>query len=478
MKHHSHSYRAALRFVIVMLSVLLPAVFAADGMEKLEKRYALKRDYSFNSITTYSSVTGKVLSELKYPVHAYALFTPGQTDQSLLGLLERYHAAAPAFTYSEESLARNPMLVHFISADLDDDAVTTDCLIIHCPEKGRTRVLSAENFISASYDPEIGHYAITGTTYESSLTEAIVYVTSDNPPSVSVVTGHGEQSRGEVKALTDFLKKKNYAVNEINLEKESPDAGGALMLLSPQKDLTDNELSTLTKYAEEGGALFIATDYSDPEDLPNFSALLRYYGVQIVPGVVVASGEDSASFYQTPLYLMPYMQQGEITTPLLTAGQDRLILAGARALRIVSEPGRDLQAYSLLKSGEAYIRPFMGDKTDLTKGEHDEQGVFDLAVHSNRAAANGNHSQAFIIGNSSVFTSEWLYQNTYSTEFLEAILHTIARDKPADMGISPKAAFRKQMTHTDYTVPALMILFPLLAVPVAAACVLIPRKRS
>ncbi len=475
---YSRRCKSITKGILLILVMMIICVFLIDTADYFEKKYALKADLSFNSITTYGSVTKEVLDNLKYPVHVYALFTPGEEDQNLISLLERYQAGSQNFSFSVENLAANPMLVHSISDSIDDGSVSTDSLIVYCGEKDRTRVLDAANYISSTYDPETGTFAATGAKYEDAITEAIAYVTSDRLPLIQMLAGHEELDSKEAASLIQLLKEKNYEISHVNLQaQDTLSADGLLMILSPRKDLMEDELQQIMRYISQGGALFITTDYSNPDDMPNFNALLRYYGIQIIPGIVVANQDDQASYYETPLYLMPYMQESEITSALIVAGQDRLMLAGSRAFQIPANAQQDLQVLSLLKSGESYIRAFEENNVILEKQDGDAAGQFDLAVYADKADTQGTHSRAFVIGNTTVFTDEWLYQNTYSTEFLMRIIQTIYAQHPTDIAIEPKMAFRPSLGFGSMAIPATVVIsLPLLIIAIALL-VLIPRKK-
>ena len=462
-------------FLIIISAFLISItmIFLGSG---LESKYALKKDLSFNQVTSYGSVTKEVLESLRTPVHIYALFTPGQEDHQLIGLLERYQAAGNMLTYSIESLAKNPMLVHSISDSIDDSAVTGDCLIIYCKAKDRTRILTAKDYVSKSYDVQSGTFVLSGATYENSITQAIAYVSSDRLPTLHLLTGHGELTEEETGALRSFLSSRGYALKDVDLSRgNSLPNEGLLMVLSPRKDFTTSELQALMDFAGRGGSFFITTDYSDPSDMENFNLLLRAYGVSIEPGVVVAEENDKASYYDSPIFLMPYMQDSEITTPLMSAGQDRLMLAGARPLHILPELSGNVHTVSLLTSGKATVRPFDG-KTLGEKPKGAAARAYDLAVYADRADEKGTHSRAFLCGNSSAFTVEWLFSNTYSTEFLTQIIQTIYPDHPTELAIQPKAAFRPGLNFRSPALPLSMILLVPIGVFVWGWVVLIKRR--
>ena len=464
------------RTVIIVILLTLFAILVVSS-EKIEEKYALKTDLSFNSITMYGDTTEKLLENLSSPVHVYAIFSPGEEDYNLITLLERYSAKNEYFTFSIENLAENPMLVHAISDSLYDGAVTGDCLIVHGKNTNRTRILNEKDYIKQSYDMETGNFIVDGATYESSLSEAISYVASEELPTIYILSGHGELSLDEAMPLVDFLKKCNYSVKQLDIEKVgSVPSDSLLMILSPGKDLTNNELNHIMEYANKGGSLFISTDYDDPYDLPNFNSLLRYYGVSIIPGIVSADEKDTASYIENPLYLMPYMQQSEITSTLISLEQDRLILVGARAFEMENASGKDLQLTSILKSGNAYIHDYSFDG-QLIEAEIAEPSVYDLAVLSRKAGEYGEQSIAFIIGNSSVLVDEWLYTNSYSREFLLSTIQGIYTKHPETLDIQARPAFRKSMEINNAFVPISIIILVPIVIAIFAAAVLIKRKK-
>ncbi len=461
--------------ITVVLILIAAFALLTAASQSMEKKYALKKDFSFNNITSYSSVTEEVLESLEHPVKVYALFTPGEEDYNLITLLERYAAKSPNFTFSIENLAENPALIHSVSDSLYDGAVSSDCLIVHSEFNDRTRIINTQDYVSKSFDAETGSFVVDGATYESSLTKAIAYVSGDKLPTIYILKGHGEISAGDSLPLIDFLKDNNYAVEELDLlEKSYVPEDGLLMILSPMKDFSDAELKSITDFSSRGGSLFITTDYNDPYNMPNFNALLRYYGVEILPGIVSADPNDRASYYENPLYLMPYMQQSEITTELIALSQDRLIFAGSRAFS--TQSSGSLSVTPLLVSGKAFIKQ-VADNGTLEDNYDQNSGTYTLAVLSDRAGETGERSKAFISGNSSAFIDEWLYANSYSSEFLLSAVQGIYRENPSTIEIKPKTAFRKPMEFKSVVFPVAMILLPPVIIAAVGAAVLLRRRK-
>ncbi len=467
---------AMIALTAVCFVLAATAAFIADS---LERRYALRLDLSFNGITTQSDATDQVLAGLPHPVHAYALFTPGSEDQALIGLLGRMAAKTPRFTYSVDSLVKNPLLAGKISSDLQDQAVSADSLLIECEETGRTRVLDITDYVRQSFDSAAQAYYVSGFQYERKIAEALVYVTTSQLPRVQILEGHGELSANQTASMEALLTNNNYQVSRVNLMRDGRlDPAHPLLVLSPQKDLLPSELSAIEAFSQKGGALIITSDYGDPDLLPHFDALYRSYGFEKIKGMAVADEEDTASYINSPIYLAPYMAQTDVTLDLVASGHTMLLLPGARAFESPEDVSRVTNPLvtPVLTSGLAYIKDVKKPGASLLPEEGDRQGTFSLALLSSLAHPDGTRSQALILGNSAMLTDSWLYENTYSREFLLHALAYLSPAKPITLDIPPKDAARPQMVIPSMALPlALIILLPLLVL--AAGFVVLLRRR-
>ena len=463
-------------FVSLALAAAGLLVLAFDA---LENRYALKIDTSFNAITTKSAETDKVLNELDSDVHVYALFTPGEEDQVLIAILERYAAASRHFTFSVENLLQNPALIRNISSSLDDSTVTNDCLIIHGKQNDRTRILNMTDYITQAYDAQSGMFYVSGLNYEQRISEALLYVTAPDVPSIQLLGGHGELSREDIAAMENLLLNYNYALNPVDLLRgDELDASSPLMILSPVKDLTEDQLSKIDAFARAGGSLFITADFSMHEELPNFDSLYRSYGFIRKKGLVVAQEEEKESYYpSSPAVLMPYMEMAEPTATLITNKQTTLVLAGSAAFEEPQNINNLLVNYVLLRSGNAYLRDTSDQSNDIARRDTDETGTFPLALTAERSFDDGTRSKAFIIGNSSVFTDSWLYQNTYSSEFLLNLVSYLSPASRISLSIQPKTVIRPPLRVANPLLNGIAVaVLPVLMFS-TALIVLLPRRR-
>lgn len=466
-------FSALLTALALVFAVLLGAL-----ADTAETRYALTLDCSFNAATTQGETTRAVLAQLERDVHIYALVSETEgKNATLFSLLERYAAASPHVTYSQESAVRNPVLLSQFSDALGENDVTGDCLIVSCPETGRARVLNESNYYVYSYNSDTGYFDQAGYTYEKSVTEAILYVSQDELPVVQILTGHGELSAEDAAVLEETLVNANYLVKRVSLQAgDTLDPESPLMILSPRLDFSDGELDSLMAFAKAGGDFFFGMQYSDSLTLENYNALLRAYGVTPYPGLVIAKEEDADSYYDAPVYLMPYMQETNATLPLISAGKNILLLAGARAFHTDLEHDGNVTLLPVLATGEAYIRNYQDEASLSEQQPGDEEGRFAVALWADKMYEDGTVSHAFVIGNLTLFLDYWTLNNTDSQAFLLQIVRSLQGKFPVSLDILPKNALRAGLSLGNIT-PAVVVtaLLPLL-VALGAALVLLPRK--
>jgi len=478
MKKNRNIRRRLSGWLLGLLAAALAVAVVAVG-DAVESRAAGQIDLSFNRITTQSAATLNVLHGLQRDVHAYSVASQGNELKDLSALLNRYQAATPHFTWSSENLSRNPLLLQWVSDDVNDSAVTTDCLILRCEETGRTRVLTWEDYMGFGYSSESGLYALTGLTYEKAITEAILYVTTDELPRVQLLQGHGELTESETAALEQKLRSANYEVSRVNLRRGdtlAPDA--PLMILSPVQDLAEAELEPLTAFVRGGGSLFVTVDFTDPEELPNLYAFYRLYGVHPLTGLVLADEKDRGSYYSSVAELTPTLLSVEgVTDAMVQTGADYILMAPARALELVRNTSADLLFSPLLQSGEgSYLHTLRGNSADLARVEDDPAGPFTLAVLCDRGFEDGTRSRAFFCGNSAMFLDDTLYSMTYSGEMLLQVMQRLQGRAPLNLDILAREAVRPQLDAQGSLAPVVMLTLPPLMIAILAVAVLLPRK--
>ena len=467
------------------LSALLMTVFLAIcvllnvGVTALEEEYGWRRDMSFNRYATTGAETKAALERLESDVELYLLYQSGAVDAQLLALLERYEVLSPRVSVLPTDLNRNPGLLTRFEPDFSH-AIEADTVIVNCPDTGRYKLLNyAEDFVTQSYNIDTGEFELAGLAYEKSLTEAIVYVAQESIPTVGVLQGHGELDENSLALLLDFFHSNNCDSRSVNLlSGDTLDRVDLLLIAAPQKDLSEAELEKIGAFAKEGKSLLITRDYTDPIDrMPNYLSLLRSYGVTPLPGVVVAGAEDAGSYYEEQLMLTPYMEELDMTQPLLQGGMDILLLPAACAFETPGEPTGSLTTGTVLKTGpNAYVRNLADGVEMLDRQLGDVQGELSVAVFAHRMHASGSISRLFAIGCSATLTAEYIYQRSYAEEFLLMLMGELLPEKTVSLDIMAPAAVRPQLTAGSQTIGVVLTIALPLMIIIAGLIALLPRR--
>lgn len=473
-KFRCGGFSVLLTAAVVAVALLVGAL--ADG---LEKRYALRADFSFNAATSQGDVTRAVLAQLDQDVHVYAVVPDGGRDETLLALLDRYAAASDRITVSEESLIRNPVLQTRFSGEVGEKQVTDDCLIVACPATGKTRILTADDYTVKAWNTETWSYQTVQYAYEKVITEAILLVTQATTPTVQILEGHGEMTAADTSLMESTLESANYAVRRVNLASgDALDPASTLMILSPAYDLADWEMDKLMEFAAQGGDFFICSRYNDPLDLDHYRAFLRAFGIEPYEGLVMAKEEDTAGYYGAPVVLRPFMQQTPVTQPLIEAGQDLILLTAARAFRLDGIVPDDVMLTPLLMTGQAYIRHYEDGSDVSIQQPGDEEGVFAVGLWAEKLLETGEVSQMLVMGDISAFLNPVIQSGVKngSAAFLTQALRALQGQDPVNLYILPKEVNREGLSLGDVTPAKIVIVMLPLLVVLGAVLVLWPRR--
>lgn len=462
---------------LCLAGFLVVLVIVNICVQTLESAYGWRQDYSFNGYATTGQQTENVLKRLQFPVKIYLLYQNGDVDRPLLELLNRYAVLSENVSVLPTDIIQNPgILVRFVGTVTK--AIQAGSVIVHCEETDQYKVLDYEDFAMREYNIEQGTFEYTGIAYEKRLTEALVYVTENSIPVVGILQGHGELTPEALSTFTEFLASNNYDCREIKLlSQENLNEVDLLLIAGPQKDFSQNELKKINEFVQRGGSLFIMRDFTDPIQLPNYMSLLRNYGIHPMEGMVVAGEKDEGSYYGERLYLLPYMNQMDMTLPLMTGRLTTLLLAPASAFESPPEPSASLSIATVLKTGPtAYIRATTQQSTSIDRQEGDPTGELSLALYGHRMHATGNISRVFAIGNSSLFTDEYLYQSTHNEEFIIQVMAELLPQKSISLDIMASSAVYPGLHPGGQGLGiALLVAVPLLTL-VVSLCVLLPRR--
>jgi hypothetical protein len=243
--------------VVLQVALLLTGVV---GLQIAAEHTSRRVDLTPTHDLSLSPVSEQVLKQLDAPLRATVFHRRGRRAQ-VAPLLERMHAANPAFEYELLDLDRFPE---------------------------RARALGAAQYGSAALEYR-GRRTVVPALPEDALVGGIVRVLRGQERRVLFTTGHGERSPsgdpGSVGRFVRALAGENYEIAPTSLVVGDVPAGTELIVVAgPQHDFLDGEVERLAKYVRGGGAALLLLE---PGALPNIASLLSSMGIRIADDFLV-----------------------------------------------------------------------------------------------------------------------------------------------------------------------------------------------
>jgi ABC-type uncharacterized transport system involved in gliding motility auxiliary subunit len=271
-----------------------------------------------------------------------------------------------------------------------------------------------------------------------------MYVTSTTNPTVYTLQGHNEQALAST--VTKQMENENYTVKDLQLTGEwKYVAGDMLILNSPQRDISSDELKKITDFMSKGGKLVLLVDYVK-EDMPNLQNLLNTYGVGLTKGIVLEG--DANNMIQQATFLLPNMQSHAILTPLIS-GKTPVIIPQAQPLTSVKVKKSSLTIEPLLvTSDKAYAR-IDTQIQSMEKQPSDLKGPFNLAVAVTDKLDENNPDKTakLIVFSSSYFLQDQFVQGSNGAN-LDMFMNSLnwMSDKKDSVTIRPKSLTSETLT--------------------------------
>lgn len=242
----------------------------------LSVRYSHRFDLSEAGVHTLSAQTTDLLEGLDEKVSITAFFLESEAP-AVRDLLDRYAYASDKIDLSFVDPNSAPGLVQELGLSTEDLA------------KGVVRISLSSG------------EATTLTEFsEPAITNALLKLVKSTGKKVYFLAGHNEREIESAEPreqgfasgpdswgrAADALVNETYEVESLILAtmQDIPEDASAVVIAGPTRPLLDAELQALERYAERGGALFVAID---PRARTNLNGLLRNWGVELGDDVVV-----------------------------------------------------------------------------------------------------------------------------------------------------------------------------------------------
>ena len=322
-------------------------------------RFSSRIDFTDNQLFTLSPQTQEIVTNLKKPVKLWIFDSPPDPgDQDLLNNFRRYNVN---FSFEFVNPDQKPGLVKAFNVKSQGDVYL---------EFGDKKQL-VQTLINFNRREPLS---------EIKLINAIEKIQRDRILNVYFLQGHGEHPLNTTKEgmseAVNNLENKGFKVNPLNLVESSaiPDNTNAIIIAGPKRKLFEQEVTTLQKYTEQGGSLFVMID---PETDPGLDPLLKQWGVTLDPRIIMdLSGAGSLIGLGPAAPVITTYGEHPITKEF---GNGMSIFPLSRPIATVKTP--NIVAVTLLEASDK-----MWAKKELTGEElvfdpkQDLVGPFDLGV--------------------------------------------------------------------------------------------------
>lgn len=251
-------------------------------------------DISGDEFYSVSDLSKEYIKNLEYDIDIIIITEAGTYDSRVNKFLDKYVALSDKLHLSEVDPAIYPSV-------LDKYDVTTNAIVVSCPEKNKQVSFGIEGFSNSIIVYDYAYYSYYQELYpvqfdgDGLLTSAINTVTTDANHTVYTMTGHGELELPE--SLTSIISKSNLTLgaSPVNIETNGiPEDCELIICNTPKTDLTDKELDILLDYLANGGKVTMV--YDQPE-LANFEKLINAYGLQTGSGYLADEKQYYSAYY-------------------------------------------------------------------------------------------------------------------------------------------------------------------------------------
>lgn len=362
---------------LILIAVVLAIIIVVNLIiPKLPSKFT-SFDLSSTGKFSVGNITKGVVDSLKENVNIFYVVESGSEDSSVKSLLNSYDSASPKINVKIIDPIVNPK---FTSKYTDED-VESGSIIVACDK--RSKIISGNDLYEYSVDYATYQYQPTAFAAENMITNGINYVTSDNLPVISFLTGHGEEDLDST--FSSALSNANYEIGSLKLAAEGgvPEGTDCVAIINPALDLSKEDVKALNDYAAGGGKIFMVSDEVDIEKYPNLVSFLKGYGIELVKGILVELDKEYCYSYNgmsINYMLLPHTDNHEITNDLTNY---YVMFPQTQGFTISEDLPDGIKTQSLLSTSEkAYSSINIEEKQSSEKEEGDIEvdGTFKLGA--------------------------------------------------------------------------------------------------
>ncbi len=360
-------------YTFAVCAIALAAVIVVNMIAGKLPASVKRIDTTKSDIYSLSDYSKQIVKNINEKVTVYLVATKGNEDKTLSTLLDRYAGLNDNIKVEFRDPELSRIAEQYGDKDLSDNS------LIFVSDK-RSKTVDYSSLYEYSEEAQQNYYyygeQVQADIFdgENEITSALSYVTTDILPKVYSLTGHGETKLND--SVLTYVGNENIEVLDLDLMKarEVPDDCECLIVTDPTKDFSGDEKEAILKYLSGGGNMLVMTNAKET-NAPNFAAVLENYGVQKQKGIIIE--EDQNAYYLYFNYLMPNIQNHEITGPITEAGY-RVLMPMSHGIEETASHRGTLEITSLVTTSKDSYSKVNPTEENYQKAEGDPEGPFNV----------------------------------------------------------------------------------------------------
>ncbi len=470
MKKKSFRNKTALKggsYSLMITALVLAILIVANVFVTNLPASMTKLDISSSKLYSITSNTKAVVNNLTQDVTIYWVVQSEQEDSIIENLLSKYDSLSSYI----QVVKKNPDVFPTFAAQYTEDDVPNNSLIVESGE--RYRYVSYYDLYETEFDYYSYTYTASGFDGEGAITSAIDYVVTEDLPKIYLLEGHGESELPST--FADNIEKANIETEQLSLltVDSIPEDAAALVVYSPQSDISMEEKTMLAEFTANGGKLLVMAGPVKDQSFANLNGLLSDHGVEVAEGLVIEGNRNNYALGY-PYVLVPELESNDITDALIE--ESYYVISGlSSGLKVESSTN---VTTLLTTSSEAFSKVAGYSLSTYEKEDGDIDGPFALAV----SIDTGSDGQIiWFSGSSFVDDSYNAYSSGANVDLAMNALSSLVGEREA-LAIRSKSLNYNYLTINETTASTLKFLmiglFPVAYLGVGVVVIVSRRRKN
>ena len=194
--------------------------------------------------------------------------------------------------------------------------------------------------------------------------------------------------------MTGLIRADNIELKELKLSsaEKIPAEASAVLINTPNKDLTEGEIALLKEYAEKGGHILLTSYYNtelDNRKLTNLYGFAEEYGLSYQDVMVFEGSADHYYTYYGPHYILPTLVSNDYANAV--PSNTNLVMALCHGIQIAETLPDGVTASALMTTTlQGYAKNEVKADTTTEKAEGDAEGKYTIAAMSTKKYDKGD----------------------------------------------------------------------------------------